>query len=206
GGDLAQRPSDHFLRMAEPVDGRRIHPVDAARDRVADGRDRIGVVLASPAVRPSSAADGPGAETDLRDSKTARSQWTLQQCFHQAFSFAYSLTIAEISRSGVCAATAAKSWRARKVNGTGGWYSARPRSRSLRRSRTANIAGPWTFSRNPASRTLSSGTIRVSTWKICAGARPCRVPAAISSAAAALTIASMLFATSLSAGALPIPP
>ena len=108
-GDLAQRPSDHFLRVPEAVDRRRIDPVDAARDGVADRRDRIGVVLASPAVGPAPASDGPGAEADLRDSKTGSSQRTLQERFHRAFSFSYVLTMAEMSKSGVWASTAAKS-------------------------------------------------------------------------------------------------
>src|ERR1700738_1896904 len=61
GWELAQRPSDNLLGMAQSVDGRGVHPVDATRDRVLDGRDRIGVVLASPAVGPTSTADGPRA-------------------------------------------------------------------------------------------------------------------------------------------------
>src|SRR5207237_9887786 len=78
GGDLAQRPPDDFLGMAEPVDGGRIDPVDGGCDRVPDGRDRGLVVLASPAVGATTTAHGPRADTDLGDLKAARSELTRQ--------------------------------------------------------------------------------------------------------------------------------
>jgi hypothetical protein len=62
-----QRRAHDLLGMAEPVDSRRVDPVDAALDRVTDGGDRLLVVLAAPAHRPIAAADGPGAEPDRRD-------------------------------------------------------------------------------------------------------------------------------------------
>src|SRR5882672_3832473 len=73
--------------MAHSVDGRSVDPVDAKRDRVPDRSDRVGVVLASPAVGPTSTTDRPGTETDLSDPKTARSERTPEQA-HEATSFA----------------------------------------------------------------------------------------------------------------------
>src|SRR2546428_883470 len=87
GRDLAQRPSDHLLGMAEPVDCRGVDPVDSAPDCVADGRDRVGVVLLSPTVGPTSTADGPCSEAHLRDVETASPERTVEQRFHDATSF-----------------------------------------------------------------------------------------------------------------------
>ena len=126
GRDLAQRPPDDFLRMAQSIDGRGVDPVDAGRDGVFDGRDRVRVVLAPPPVGPSATADGPGAEADLGDSQTAYAERTCQQ-FHHATSFcccapavsdAYALTIAEMSRSGAVDATPATISRVNDVSGT----------------------------------------------------------------------------------------
>jgi len=66
-----------------------------------------GVVLASPAVGPASAPDGPGSETDLGDAKIGGSQRAFQQFLHGTVSFAKTLTIADM-RVGVLAATAAR--------------------------------------------------------------------------------------------------
>src|SRR6267378_88590 len=110
--------------MAEPVDGRGVDPVDAGRDRMLDGRDRIRIVLASPAVGPTAAADGPCAEADLADRKPAPSKRTCEQG-HDAStltgavrSVEYDVAIAEMSRSGTRAATWANSSRVIAVSGT----------------------------------------------------------------------------------------
>src|SRR5712692_341546 len=76
GRDLAQRPTDDLLGMAESIDGRGVDPVDAGRDRMLDRGNRSRVVLASPAVGPTAAADGPRPEADLSDLKPARSEGT----------------------------------------------------------------------------------------------------------------------------------
>jgi hypothetical protein len=52
--------------MAQAIDRGGVDPVDAAADGMADGGDRIAVVLAAPADRPV-AADRPGAEADPGD-------------------------------------------------------------------------------------------------------------------------------------------
>src|SRR5205807_7228513 len=124
GGDIAHRFPDDFLGMAEPIDRRGIHPVDAGGDRVLDGRDRLGVVVAAPAVRPTPATNRPGAEADLGDLEPAPSERTCQE-IHDANtsccrgrSYEYAVTIAEMSSSGLRAATPAKSSRLIAVSGT----------------------------------------------------------------------------------------
>src|SRR5438132_6674506 len=125
GRDLAQRPPDHFLGMAQSIDGRGVDPVDAGRDRVLDGRHRIRVVLAAPPVGPSATSDGPRAEADLGDLQTACAERTFQQFHHAtslcccapAVSDAYALTIAEMSRSGAVVATPATISRVSDVSG-----------------------------------------------------------------------------------------
>ena len=112
--------------MAEPVDRGGIDPVDAGGDRVLDGRDRVRVVLAAPAVGPTATADGPRAEADLGDLKTARSERASQESHNASSSTGcrgsgsveYAVPIAEMSRSGTRDATAAKSSRVIAVSGT----------------------------------------------------------------------------------------
>jgi len=70
----------------------------------------------------------------------------------------------------------------------------------LSRSRTANIAGSCR-SENPPLAASAQARPRLRIQKTCSGSRPSRDAAAINSAAAALTTASMLLAISLRAGA-----
>jgi hypothetical protein len=46
-------PRDDFLRVAEPVDGRGVDPVDAGVQRLVDGADGIPVVLSPPGELPA---------------------------------------------------------------------------------------------------------------------------------------------------------
>ncbi len=61
--DVLQRLADDFLRVAEPVDGRGVDPVQPVLDRAANRRDGIGIVLRSPPESPF-AADRPRAKAD----------------------------------------------------------------------------------------------------------------------------------------------
>src|SRR5579862_1489749 len=70
--NIAQKPSDHFLRMAEPINRGRINPVDAQIDRVAHRGDGLGVVLVPPAVGPAASADCPGTEPNCGDFQSTR--------------------------------------------------------------------------------------------------------------------------------------
>ena len=79
GGDLLQCRAHDLFGMPEPVDGGGVDPVDAALDRMADGGDRLLVVLAAPADRPVAAADGPGAEPDRRDVHVGAAEPPLRQ-------------------------------------------------------------------------------------------------------------------------------
>src|SRR5207245_7743350 len=83
----AAGPSYNLLGMDEPADGRGVDPGDAAIDRMTEGPDRAGVVLASPAVGPTSTADGPCSEANLGDLKIAGPERTLEQRFHDGTSF-----------------------------------------------------------------------------------------------------------------------
>ena len=66
-GQRAHRPADDFLRVPVPVHGRRVDPVHAPLHRVSDGRDRLGVVLRSPAECPAASAERPRAQAEGRD-------------------------------------------------------------------------------------------------------------------------------------------
>src|SRR5207249_11300938 len=76
GLQLAQQAAHQLFRVAEPIDGRRVDPVDPTLDGMAHGRERRGVVLRAPAERPAAAPDRPGAEADGRDIESARAEWT----------------------------------------------------------------------------------------------------------------------------------
>src|SRR5207253_6929763 len=65
---------DHFLRMAQAIDGGGVDPVDAVVQRFADRRDGVTVVLAAPGELPAAAADGPGPETDRGNHEVRISQ------------------------------------------------------------------------------------------------------------------------------------
>src|SRR3954471_6347108 len=60
--------------MAASVHRRCVDPIDPAGHGVADGRDRIPVVLLAPAETPASAADRPGAEADPAELQTGPTQ------------------------------------------------------------------------------------------------------------------------------------
>ena len=66
-GQAAQRPADDLLGAAETVGGRGVDPVDPELHRPVDGRDRLVILLRSPAELPATAADGPGAEANAAD-------------------------------------------------------------------------------------------------------------------------------------------
>src|SRR5579864_909605 len=76
--NIAQKPSHHFLRMAQPINRGRINPIDAQIDRVAHRRDGLGVVLVPPAVRPATSADCPGTESNCGDFQSTRTQRTFR--------------------------------------------------------------------------------------------------------------------------------
>src|SRR5262249_24817815 len=57
-------PRDDLFRVAQPVDGRRVNPVNAGVQRLVDGRDGVNVVLGTPGEFPAPAADGPSPEAD----------------------------------------------------------------------------------------------------------------------------------------------
>src|SRR5258707_4352835 len=59
-----QRKSDDLLRVAHTINSRGIDPVNAEVERAVDRRDRLFVVLFTPAKFPTRAADGPSAEAN----------------------------------------------------------------------------------------------------------------------------------------------
>src|SRR5262249_50825665 len=63
-----------LLGVTKAVDGRRVDPVDAGVQRLADGGDGVPVVLGAPGEFPARAPDGPGAEADRGDEQGRRSQ------------------------------------------------------------------------------------------------------------------------------------
>ena len=72
-----QRLGDDLLGVAEAVDRGGVDPVDAQLDCAAHGRHRVGVVLRTPAERPTASADRPGAVADGRDLQVGRAEPTL---------------------------------------------------------------------------------------------------------------------------------
>ena len=56
--------ANHFFRVAEAVDGRRVDPVDAQIEGAMNGGDGFVVVLWAPGEFPVAAADGPCAKAD----------------------------------------------------------------------------------------------------------------------------------------------
>ena len=75
-GQAAQRAADDLLGAAEAVRGRGVDPVDPELQRPVDGRDRLVILLWSPAELPATAADGPGAEADAADLQAGLAQRT----------------------------------------------------------------------------------------------------------------------------------
>jgi len=63
-GPLGQGLRDDLLGMSKPIDGRRVDPVDPQFERPMNCRDRIGVLLGSPAKLPVSAPNRPSAKSD----------------------------------------------------------------------------------------------------------------------------------------------
>ena len=70
--------------MSESIDGRRVDPVDPQFERPMNRRDRVGVLLGSPAKLPVSAPDRPGAKSDEGKLKIRR---TKLSCLHSSFEF-----------------------------------------------------------------------------------------------------------------------
>ena len=64
---LLHRLPDDRLGVAKAVDGRRVDPVDAEVDGLADGRDGGVIVLRPPGEGPVAAAYGPRAKSDRRE-------------------------------------------------------------------------------------------------------------------------------------------
>src|SRR5262249_18632091 len=67
-------PRDDLLRVAQPVDGRGVDPVDAGVQRLLDGGDGVAVVLGPPGEFPARPADGPGPEADRGDEQVGISK------------------------------------------------------------------------------------------------------------------------------------
>jgi hypothetical protein len=74
GGDAGEGPAHDLLGVPEAVDGRGVDPAHAPRHRVADGGDRVGVVLRTPGEGPAAPARGPRTEADRRDLRPRRSE------------------------------------------------------------------------------------------------------------------------------------
>ena len=62
-----ERPRHHLLGVAQAVDGGGVDPGHPGVERRVDGRDRLLVVLRTPAERPVTAPDRPRAEADRGD-------------------------------------------------------------------------------------------------------------------------------------------
>ena len=60
--------------MTEPVNRSSVDPIHPAIDGMKDGCDGVRIVLRSPAVCPTPAADGPGPESDGRELEVGGSQ------------------------------------------------------------------------------------------------------------------------------------
>src|SRR5262249_5154898 len=58
---------DDLFRVAEPVDGRGVDPVDAGVHRLVDRGDGVAVLLRAPGELPARPADGPRPESDRSD-------------------------------------------------------------------------------------------------------------------------------------------
>jgi len=63
-GEASQSTPDDLFGVTEPVCGSGIDPVHPKPERSVDRRDRLGVLLRTPAELPASSADCPGAEPD----------------------------------------------------------------------------------------------------------------------------------------------
>src|SRR6266568_1621999 len=70
---LADHLADDLLGVAEAVDRRGVHPVDAGVEGPVQGRDGLVVVLRAPAER-ARAADGPGADAHDREARSVAAE------------------------------------------------------------------------------------------------------------------------------------
>src|SRR5437879_560249 len=61
--------------MSQPIDRRRIDPIDPEVQRMAHRRKRVGIVLRPPAIGPATAADRPRAESEPGDIHAAAAEW-----------------------------------------------------------------------------------------------------------------------------------
>ena len=77
GRDSLDRAGDHFLGMAEAVDGGGVDPIHAFIESRADSRDGLVVVLRSLGEGPATASHGPGADPDGRDLQVADAEFFL---------------------------------------------------------------------------------------------------------------------------------
>ena len=83
-GPLRQSLRDDLLGMSKPIDGRRVDPVDPQFERPMNRRDRVGVLLGSPAKLPVSAPNRPSAKSDECNVKIRRTKFS---CLHSSFEF-----------------------------------------------------------------------------------------------------------------------
>src|SRR5713101_6745836 len=77
GRQLAQQASDNFLGVAQSVDRGRINPIDTQLQCMPHGGNGCVVILRSPTVGPSAAAEGPSSKPDRGDCNPARAERTL---------------------------------------------------------------------------------------------------------------------------------
>src|SRR5467141_4491205 len=71
---ITQQAPDNFFRMAQPIDRRRIDPVDAVVESLTHGGQGVGIILRSPSKGPASASDRPRAKSNRCDMEPARTQ------------------------------------------------------------------------------------------------------------------------------------
>src|SRR5689334_16434897 len=63
----SQRSRDHFLGVAQSIDGSRVDPVNAKLERAMNCSDGRLVILVTPTMLPTRSTDSPGAEAERRN-------------------------------------------------------------------------------------------------------------------------------------------